>query len=99
MFSIFGSIYAFSFIIGSNWDYRLIFLVPTLPFAIERGNTDLLVFSLIFLGLMSSSKHLRWGTFFLSALLKICDIHNVPLATNPATAQIILEELARQIGV
>jgi hypothetical protein len=40
-------------------------------FAIERGNTDLLVFSLIFLGLMSSSKHLRWGTFFLSALLKI----------------------------
>jgi methylglyoxal synthase len=35
----------------------------------------------------------------ISALLKVCDIHNVPLATNLATAQIILEEFARRIGV
>jgi methylglyoxal synthase len=31
----------------------------------------------------------------ISALLKVCDIHNVPLATNLATAEILLNELAR----
>jgi hypothetical protein len=35
MFSVFGAIYAFSFAIGSNWDYRLIFLIPTMPLAFE----------------------------------------------------------------
>ena len=34
-FFVFGAIYTFSFAIGSNWDYRLIFLIPTLPFAFE----------------------------------------------------------------
>ncbi|MGB2634358.1 MAG: hypothetical protein WAM58_10530 [Candidatus Acidiferrum sp.] len=33
MFAIFGAIYVFCFALGSNWDYRLIFLIPTLPFA------------------------------------------------------------------
>jgi hypothetical protein len=33
MFAILGAIYAFCFMAGSNWDYRLIFLIPTLPFA------------------------------------------------------------------
>ena len=31
----------------------------------------------------------------IAALLKVCDTHNVPLATNLATAEIILDELAR----
>jgi hypothetical protein len=35
LFSVFGAIYVFSFAIGSNFDYRLIFLLPTLPFAFE----------------------------------------------------------------
>ncbi|MGO9641401.1 MAG: hypothetical protein ACLP1Y_08875 [Candidatus Acidiferrales bacterium] len=35
LFSIFGAIYVLSFAIGSNWDYRLIFLLPTLPLAFE----------------------------------------------------------------
>jgi hypothetical protein len=35
MFCVFGGIYAFTFATGSNWDYRLIFLLPTLPFALE----------------------------------------------------------------
>ena len=35
VFSVFGAIYVFSFAIGSNWDYRLIFMLPTLPFALE----------------------------------------------------------------
>lgn len=30
----------------------------------------------------------------ISALLKVCDIHNVPLATNLSTAEIIVRELA-----
>jgi hypothetical protein len=33
MFAIFGAICGLCFIAGSNWDYRLIFLIPTLPFA------------------------------------------------------------------
>jgi hypothetical protein len=35
LFSVFGAIYLFSFAIGSNWDYRLIFLLPTLPLAFD----------------------------------------------------------------
>lgn len=30
-----------------------------------------------------------------SALLRVCDVHNVPLATNPATAEAIVEWLSR----
>ena len=30
----------------------------------------------------------------ISALMKVCDTHNIPLATNLATAEIILGELA-----
>ena len=29
------------------------------------------------------------------ALLRVCDVHNVPLATNPATAEGVLEWLSR----
>jgi hypothetical protein len=39
MFFVFGAIYLFSFVAGSNYDYRLIFLVPTLPFAFEMAHT------------------------------------------------------------
>jgi hypothetical protein len=35
LFGVFGAIYVFSFAIGSNWDYRLMFLLPTLPFSLE----------------------------------------------------------------
>jgi len=35
LFLAFGAIYAFTFAIGSNWDYRLIFLLPTLPLAFD----------------------------------------------------------------
>jgi hypothetical protein len=35
MFAVFGGTYAFTYAIGSNWDYRLILLVPTLPFALR----------------------------------------------------------------
>jgi methylglyoxal synthase len=31
----------------------------------------------------------------ISSLLRICDVHNVPLATNPATAQLIVKGLLK----
>jgi methylglyoxal synthase len=31
----------------------------------------------------------------ISALMKVCDTHNIPLATNIATAQIVVERLAQ----
>jgi methylglyoxal synthase len=31
----------------------------------------------------------------ISMLMRICDVHDVPLATNPATAALILQGLAR----
>lgn len=39
MFSVFGGIYVFAYAIGSNWDYRLIFLLPTLPLAMEMARS------------------------------------------------------------
>lgn len=30
-------------------------------------------------------------------LMRICDVHNVPIATNPATAQLILDGLSKSI--
>jgi hypothetical protein len=33
LFALFGSLYAFCFALGSNWDYRFILLIPTVPFA------------------------------------------------------------------
>ncbi len=30
----------------------------------------------------------------ISMLMRICDVHNVPLATNPATAKLLLKALA-----
>ena len=29
-------------------------------------------------------------------LMRLCDVHNVPLATNPATAQLLIEALCSQ---
>lgn len=34
----------------------------------------------------------------ITALLRVCDVHNVPLATNPATAEIILLALGAGQG-
>ena len=45
MFVIFGGIYVFSFLAGANFDYRLIFLLPTMPFAFQliRGTRHMLL--------------------------------------------------------
>jgi hypothetical protein len=39
LFFVFGGIYVFTFLTGSNWDYRLIFLLPTLPLALEMARS------------------------------------------------------------
>jgi hypothetical protein len=35
MFAIFGGVYILCYAVGCSWNYRLMFLLPTLPFAIE----------------------------------------------------------------
>lgn len=35
----------------------------------------------------------------ITALMRVCDVHNVPLATNVATATLLLTALARRLGV
>ena len=54
MFTVFGAIYVFSFAIGSNWDYRLIFLLPTLSFALE---------------MVRDRAHRRWAIAYVAAVL------------------------------
>jgi hypothetical protein len=67
-FSVFGGIYVFTYAIGSNWDYRLIFLLPTLPFAMEmaRGVRHKLwaISYLVFVGIGENSIAMEpvWGT-------------------------------------
>jgi hypothetical protein len=41
LFFLFGTVYVSTFGIGSNWDYRLIFLIPTLPFAFELSRNPI----------------------------------------------------------
>jgi len=54
LFLVFGAIYAATFAIGSNWDYRLIFLIPTLPLALE---------------LAKRPGHSRWGILYICSVL------------------------------
>jgi len=54
LFLIFGGVYAFTFAVGSNYNYRLIFLVPTLPLACE---------------LVRNAKHRKWGVVYIACAL------------------------------
>ena len=35
----------------------------------------------------------------ISALLRLCDVHNIPVATNEKTAELLLEVLARELEI
>jgi len=50
LFSVFGGTYVFTYAVGGNWAYRLIFLLPTLPLAFEIAR---------------SSKHRVWGIVYI----------------------------------
>jgi hypothetical protein len=54
LFLVFGGIYVFTFAVSSNFNYRLIFLLPTLPLAIEMVRTGL---------------HERWGIVYIIAVV------------------------------
>jgi hypothetical protein len=54
MFLIFTGIYVFTFVVGSNYNYRLIFLIPTLPVACE---------------LVLGTKHRKWGIIYIACVL------------------------------
>lgn len=32
----------------------------------------------------------------ITMLIRVCDVHNIPLATNPATAELLLQAIAQQ---
>jgi hypothetical protein len=51
LFSAFGGMYVFTYAVGSNWDYRLILLLPTIPLALE---------------LARSAQHRVWGIAYLA---------------------------------
>ncbi len=34
----------------------------------------------------------------ITALLRVCDVHNIPLATNEATAEMVLQSLTTSMG-
>jgi hypothetical protein len=59
LFSVFGGIYDFTYAIGSNWNYRLIFLLPTIPITMEmaRGHRHRLwaITYLVMLGIAENS--------------------------------------------
>jgi hypothetical protein len=54
LFLIFGGTYAFTFAVGSNYNYRLILLVPTLPLACE---------------LVRNARHRKWGIVYIASVL------------------------------
>jgi len=54
LFLIFVGTYAFTFAVGSNYNYRLILLVPTLPLACE---------------LVRNAKHRKWGIIYIASAL------------------------------
>lgn len=54
MFLVFGGIYVFTFAAGANFNYRLIFLLPTLPLAIE---------------LVRTPQNRGWGIMYIGAVL------------------------------
>jgi hypothetical protein len=54
MFSVFGGMYAFTYAIGSNYDYRLILLLPTIPLVLEMARDPL---------------HRKWGIAYLTLLV------------------------------
>ena len=35
----------------------------------------------------------------ISALMRVCDVHNIPLATNPASARLLLHSIAKQLDI
>jgi hypothetical protein len=56
LFSIFAGIYVFTYLIGSNFNYRLIFLAPTLPLAFE---------------LARNPRHLKWGAAYIISVIVV----------------------------
>jgi hypothetical protein len=54
MFLIFGGLYVFAFAIGANFNYRLIFLIPTLPLVLE---------------LTRRTSHRKWGVIYIASVL------------------------------
>jgi hypothetical protein len=57
MFAIFGGIYAFTYAVGANYDYRLIFLVPTLPFVLQMGRSNHRVWAILYVAMLGLAEN------------------------------------------
>jgi hypothetical protein len=53
MFAVFGGTYVFTYAVGGNFVYRLIFLLPTLPLVLEMAR---------------SSRHRVWAIVYLTLM-------------------------------
>ena len=56
---------------------------------IAEGKTQMVLF---FKDALSSHPHEP----DINMLIRVCDVHNVPLATNPATAELLLQAITQQ---
>jgi hypothetical protein len=72
-FFVFGSIYVATFVIGSNWDYRLIFLIPTLPLAFA---------------LLRTQTHFVWGLSYICCVLIAENVAPFQWGYKPLVAQL-----------
>lgn len=57
MFAVFGGIYAFTYAVGANYDYRLIFLMPTLPFVMGMGRSQHRLWAVLYVALVGLAEN------------------------------------------
>jgi hypothetical protein len=58
LFSVFGAMYVFTYAVGSSFDYRLIFLLPTLPLVLEMSrDTRYRVWAIVYIALVGLSEN------------------------------------------
>ena len=72
LFATFAGIYLFGFFVGSNFDYRLIYLIPTLPFALE---------------MTGRTKHFRWGFVYIVFVLLVENLVVIEFSAGLILAQ------------
>ena len=57
MFAVFGGIYAFTYAVGGNYDYRLIFLAPTLPFVLQLGRSQHRMWAVLYIAMVALAEN------------------------------------------
>jgi hypothetical protein len=104
MFSVFGGTYVFTYAIGSNFDYRLILLLPTLPLALEMvRSSPYRVWGIVYLGLVALAEnsiafeqsggtiagHAATFALFIILLAMLTRLHKISLVAPDTSPQIL----------